>query len=99
MSKNEMDILHAIMSDLKAGYTFGKDYTWDYYNMSPYRFPFFKAALYITQRGNIGWTNFGSSANKCTFQELEWIITEIFKTTPSGFLREYIRNDKSTITA
>lgn len=99
MSKNEKEILRGIMSDLKAGFTFGKDYTWDYYNNKPYRFPFFSSALYITPSKNIGWTNYGSSANKCNLSELEWIITVIFKTTPSGFLREYIRNDKSTIKA
>ena len=40
---------------------------------------------------------FGSSAIKATLRDLEWLITVIFKTTPSGFLRDYIRNDQSAI--
>ena len=99
MSRNEMEVLRGIMSDLKAGYTFGQDCTWDYYNNKPMRFPFFSSALYITPSGNIGWTHYGSSANKRNLKELAWIIEKIFDTTPSGFLRDYIRNDKSAITA
>lgn len=97
MSKNEYAVLRNIMHDLKDGYVFGKDYTWDYYDNKPYRYPFFGSALYLTPAKNIGYTHYGSSATKLTLKNLEWIITVIFEMTPSAFLREYIRNDKSTI--
>ena len=69
----------------------------DYYENKPYRYPFFGSALYLTPSGNIGYEHFGSSAIKATLRDLEWLITVIFKTTPSGFLRDYIRNDQSAI--
>ena len=99
MSTNEKEILRGIMHDLKSGFTFGKDHTWDYYNSRPMRFPYFSSVLYVTPSGNIGYTHFGSSAIKPTMRDLEWLITVIFNTTPSGFLREYIRNDESKIIA
>lgn len=97
MNTNEKETLRGILYDLKSGLTFGKDCTWDYYENKPIRFPYFSSALYNTQSGNIGYTHFGSSAVKPTMRDLEWLITVIFKTTPSGFLREYIRSDKSKI--
>jgi hypothetical protein len=97
MTTKEKEILRGIMEDLKAGYSFGKDYTYDYYHGEPLRYPYYGEALYITPCGSIGWTNYGSSANKCNLKELAWIISVIFKTTPSGFLLEYIRNDQSKV--
>ena len=35
------------------------------------------------------WRHFGSSANKATKQELEWIIEVIFKMKPQEFLQKY----------
>lgn len=37
----------------------------------------------------IYWTHAGSSANKLSFQNLKWILTTIFKTTPEQFLFDY----------
>ena len=97
MLKAEKDILRDILRDVKAGYRYGKDYTWNYYENKPYRYPYFGSALYLTPSGNIGYEHFGSSAIKATLRDLEWLITVIFKTTPSGFLRDYIRNDQSQL--
>jgi hypothetical protein len=49
--------------------------------------------------GYFCWSNYGSSANRATLDELAWIITVIFETTPSQFRAEYITNDKSKIHA
>lgn len=103
MTKAEKEVLRNIMDDLKAGFSFGKDKTWDYYNNRPFPYPYFDDRLYIFRssyngKKYIGWCHYGSSANAVTLRDLEWIITVIFKTTPSEFLKEYIRNDKSTIT-
>lgn len=68
MSKNEYAVLRNIMHDLKDGYVFGKDYTWDYYENKPYRYPFFGSALYLTPSKNIGYTHYGSSATKLTLK-------------------------------
>lgn len=37
----------------------------------------------------IHWRHFGISANKLSLQNLKWIITNIFKTTPEQFLFNY----------
>lgn len=100
MSKKEREVLRDIMRDLKDGYSFGKDCTWSYYRNAPLDYPYFGTALFLSaDRKYIHWQHFGSSANKATLKDLLWIITVIFETTPSGFLREYIRCDESVITA
>lgn len=88
MKRNDKEILRDILRDVKNGYSYGKDYTY-----VPY--PYFGAALYLTPFGNVGYTHYGSSAIKPTLKDLEWLITTIFRTTPEGFLRDYIRNDQS----
>lgn len=93
----ENEILRDILRDVLTGYRYGKDRAWDYYDNKPFRYPYFESALYLTPAGNIGYSHFGSSAIKPTTKNLEWLITVIFDTTPSEFIREYIRNDKSTL--
>lgn len=52
--------------------------------------PYFSPALYKTPfKPFIGWTHYGSSANKATKTELNWIIRQIFNTTPAEFLNRY----------
>ena len=101
MDKQNNAVLRQIMDDLKSGYTYGKDYTFDYYHNCPYRFPFFKTCLSVGYgrdfKQHIYWEHYGSSANKCTLKDLEWIITAIFQTTPVDFPRQYIRSDQSKI--
>ena len=94
MSKENNVALHEIMNSLKEGHFYGKDCTKAAY-------PYFAAALY-TQTGRngkdyIGWCHFGSSANKFTLRDLNWIIRVIFETTPANFLHEYIRDNESKI--
>jgi len=101
MTKENNAALHKIMEDLKAGYSYGTDRIWNYYNNEPYRFPYFDTRLSIGYGHNlkkyIFWTHFGSSANPVTLRDLEWIITVIFRLSPVEFLQEYIRNDASKI--
>lgn len=97
MKKSENIALHKIMNDLNAGFTFGRDCTWNYYENKPLHYPYFHHNLYITPRGNIGWNCSGSSANKKTLEDLHWVITVIFRETPETFLEKYIRNDNSKI--
>ena len=52
--------------------------------------PYFSPALYkIPLKPFIGWTHYGSSANKATKKEIDWIIRQIFDTTPTAFLDRY----------
>lgn len=94
MSKANSEALHEIMNSLKENHFYGRDY-------KTAASPYFGAVLYPTTGRNgkelIGWCHYGSSANKFNLRELNWIIRAIFKTSPTEFLREYIRDDKSTI--
>ena len=52
--------------------------------------PYFSPELYkIPLKPFFGWTHYGSSANKATKAELNWIIRQIFSTTPAEFLNRY----------
>lgn len=88
------DILREIMYNLKAGKRYGKfvvnvkypyfdtvlSYSESIYNRAPYDL--------------ICWSHFGSSANKATLKELNWIITVIFKLSPADFVSIYeLRED------
>ena len=42
-----------------------------------------------TDKTYIRWTHYGSSANKTSLENLKWILTNIFKTTPEQFLLDY----------
>ena len=100
LNSEEKQVLKQIMQDLKRGYVFGNDRTWDHYSNRPLPYPYFDVALRIGS-GRSGlllrWHHFGSSANACTMRDLEWVITEIFQLTPSQFLDSYIRSDASSI--
>ena len=76
-----MDILHVIYNNLQQGKVYG-------YNFTNVRFPYFIIVLCKNGRF-ICWSNYGSSANKNTIKELEWIITVIFKCTPEEFVAKY----------
>lgn len=81
-----MSALKLIYSKLLKGESFGKidkhrqggTYFWD--------------VLYIGNGSGsqfIFWRNAGSSAERISLQNLKWILTEIFKTTPEQFLFDY----------
>lgn len=77
-----MSTIKFIYDKLIAGEKFGKidkhrlggTYFWDVLSADKYY---------------IYWRHYGSSANKLSLQNLKWILTEIFKTTPEQFLFDY----------
>ena len=79
-----MSALKLIYEKLFAGEIFGTidkhrlgaTYFWDVLAMSP-------------DKQYIRWTHYGSSSNKMNLKNLNWILTEIFKTTPEQFLYDY----------
>ena len=65
-----------IYADLKAGYSYGFDFTWNHYNNKPMRYPFFDTVIFYDPIKNLfRWTHYGSSANKATKKELKWLIS------------------------
>lgn len=94
--KNNNKALETIYNELNAGAVYGRDIT-QYASGKKPRFPYFDANLYITPAGFIGWTHYGSSANKNTIHDLEWILENIFETTPEEFLKKYITRKESKI--
>lgn len=103
LDATERAALRQIRDDLKNGLIYGKDvFRWP--SGDGPRFPYFRGAIYYRPKagrhpGYFCWSNYGSSANRATLDELAWIITVIFETTPSQFRAEYITNDKSKIPA
>lgn len=89
----QREALDTIHSELKRGNMYGRicHYRPDHPD-SPNR-EYFSPTLYpiFKPRGLafIGWTHYGSSANKPTKKALEWIIRTIFNTTPAEFLQTY----------
>lgn len=79
MTQNEA--LDKIYYNLLNGGYYGKLYT----NM---RYAYFDINLTCDGR-YIHWNRYGSSANKVTKEDLSWIITKIFDTTPIEFVKEY----------
>ena len=54
------------------------------------KYPFWDVKLYYNRIKKLWcWQNYGSSANKATLRELEWIITVIFKMSPAEFVKTY----------
>ena len=85
MKKN--DSLHRIMENLKAGKQYG-------HQINTVRFPYFHANLAIGRsafngKSYIYWSHAGSSANRVTLKDLNWIIRSIFNTTPELFEQNY----------
>ena len=82
--------LDTIYRNINKNIPYGKD-------VLDVRFPYFCTALAVTASGNIFWRNYGSSANANTLKDLLWIIQVIFRTSPEGFLTEYIPETKSCL--
>lgn len=85
-----MNALEKIYNELNRGAVFGID------RFNAPRFPYFDAVMWTNEK-YIFWRNYGSSANKNTIQDLEWILENIFKTTPEEFLKKYITRKESKI--
>ena len=89
----QREALDTIHTELKRGNMFGRicHYKPDHPDrpnaeyFDPTLYPIFKAG----HLAFIGWTHYGSSANKPTKTALNWIIRTIFNTTPAEFLRTY----------
>ena len=101
LNANEKAALIQIRDNLKSGKSYGKD-IFRYGNGTRPTFPYFATAIsYKPQPGRhpgyFCWTHAGSSANRATLEELKWLITVIFKMTPSEFCAEYITSDNSKI--
>ena len=79
-----MHAIDRIYENINQGYCYGRYI----YNV---RFPYFKTCLSVSENGEfIRWIHYGSSANKNTKQELQWIIETIFKTTPDEFEKNHL---------
>lgn len=95
MENNAFEKLYA---DLKSGYSFGKDFTWNHYENKPMRYPYFdKTIFYDPIKHLFCVRHFGSFAIKSNKKELKWLLSEIFKCSAAEFLEKYIRNDESKI--
>lgn len=83
MKNSEAIKLHEIYHNLKNGIVYGHYVT----NVS---YPYFDINLSYSKTNNVfRWEHYGSSANKATISELLWIITIIFKCTPTEFTEKY----------
>ena len=77
-----MNALKLIYDKLKTGDSFGK--IDEHRDGGTYFWTVLSANEYY-----IYWNHYGSSANKISLQNLKWILTEIFKTSPEQFLYDY----------
>lgn len=75
---NNKEALRKIYYNINKGQMYGKQKNWG-----------FDTNLSLTYNNNIYWCNYGSSCNKNTLKDLDWIIRTIFKTTPTQFLKDY----------
>lgn len=82
-----------MLDELKAGYVWGKTYspengqTW-------VKYPYYKPMLYFIENNGagrpcIGWSHYGSSANRFNKDELQFIIRIIFETTLKDFCKTH----------
>lgn len=76
-----MTALKEIYKNINNGKKYG-------YVMKNVKYPFFDTVLSANEQ-YIFWRHFGSSANKNTIGNLEWILENIFKLTPEEFIEKY----------
>lgn len=50
---------------------------------------YFHPVMYLTTCGNIGWTHYGSSANKCNLDGLKFILNTVFHMDALTFMKHY----------
>ena len=85
----QREALNAIHAALMSGEQFGTVHRFRADHPDGPR-PYFSPALYkIPFKPFFGWTHYGSSANQATKTALNWIIRQIFDTTPTEFLSRY----------
>lgn len=79
-----MQAIDRIFENINQGYQYGR-------YVHNVRYPYFHACLSVSENGEfIRWTHFGSSANKNTKQDLQWIIEAIFHMTPGQFEQKHL---------
>ena len=94
MKRTDTAALKAIYNNINAGKCYGYDVT------GYVKYPYFNDVLYIREsygKKYIVWHHAGESENKNTLSDLKWIITVIFKMTPTEFIQRYITDDDSQI--
>lgn len=76
-------MIKTIYENINSGKVYG-------YMFTNCRYPFFDTVLSVSENNKyIRWQHYGSSANKNTIKELQWLIETIFKTTPEEFAKKY----------
>lgn len=81
----------ALYAMLNNGESFGIFEYWNHYENKPLRYPLFHTVLVKHYCKNIlCWDYYGSSANKNTLQDLEWILENIFNMTADEFIKKYM---------
>lgn len=84
----ENALLKEIFRNLQNGRIYGRDVT----NVT---YPYFDRVLYLIwddaghTKKAIGWSIYGSSANKNTIEDLKWVLDNIFEMKPSEFIATY----------
>ena len=86
----EKEKLNEIYNNLQKGKVYGEYIQ----NRLTNKRDLFWSTLYIVLGNNgqkyICWRNYGSSCNKNTKKDLQWVLTNIFQMKPSEFLCKYV---------
>lgn len=81
---NRKEALQEIRTNLLAGKRYARWFDYDV------KYPFWDVKLYYNRTKKLWcWSNYGSSAEKATLKDLEWLITVIFKMSPAEFVKTY----------
>lgn len=91
MNKTERIALQTIYETINDGGMYG----YDILDISRPYFHIVLCTMYSKGKKYIWWRHAGQSANKNTLKELEWVITTIFKMTPTEFIGKYITGNES----
>jgi len=78
-----MNFEKMLLDNIKAGTVYG---TIEKHRLGG---AYFHPVLYKTMQGNIGWTHYGSSANKCNLDGLRFILENIFNMDALTFMDHY----------
>lgn len=88
------EALNTIYTEIMSGNSYGEILRYRADHPDHPNRPYFSTVLYpitdITGKPIwIGWTYYGSSANKPTKESVAWIMQEVFVLTPAEFLSKY----------
>ena len=84
VSKENARCLRQIMEHLRSGGSYAQFIAGD-----GILYPYWHKVLYQTANGFLGWNHYGSSACRANLRDLNWIIRQIFKMTPTEFTDSY----------